>query len=954
MRRFGAWVVTASLGFLISTTGQAQVPLFVRLSSAQYPLSVRWWKIETPHFQVIYPDSMSAEAQRAASILERAYEPLGRTLQRAPEKIPVVLNNQSAISNAFVSWAPRRSEWYALPPGGVDEFGPVDWFSLLAVHEGRHIVQERAIRDGWIGLLGKAFGQGTTAFVGGSLYFPSWFWEGDAVGTETALTAAGRGRQPSFGNRIRTMRLSGEPYSYYQAWNGSYRTYYPDWYQLGYVLTTHVKRVYGADAWRNVVKIASRWPLPPFALSRGLKKVTGKSLTEVHREAIHELDSLWRLQVAGLDTTAAPRISPSIDEYHGWRLPQYAGDGSIIAEYSDLASVPSLVRLRDGQRDVLVKRFATRGEQQFHVSGDKVVWSEYEVDPRYVQRSYLTLRLLDLKSGRVRRLTSKSRYYGAVLSPDANMIAAVRFTESGASFLDVLDAENGRIRSTVPNPAGHFLVTPTWAPDGNGVYVVAVDRAAGRGNALVRIDLRTMKGDTVQAFRTDAIIRPVAFGGWVMYGSPTSGIDNIEALRLTTGRRYQVTSRRYGARNPAISRDGRRLLFQDYTALGYDIAEMALDTSTWRAVDSVERRAVEYYAPLLEQESPTGTLGALAPHAWKAEPYGGVQGALAFHSLSLAPSGDAHNQGVILQSRNVLNTFATSAGALFNTAERTASLEVGASYGGLFPMIDGALRYGERASVASVDSATPVRFHWSERSAQLGLRVPLVRLRGLTTDRLSASATLGVTHVEGRTVLSRFSNNNGDFLPMTYVVSASHFVENGSRDLLPRGLNGAMIYRHTPLAGDYQGHQLSLKAAAYLPGFLRYHGIVLEAEREEQRRVNYLFSSQYAMPRGYDRFTAEKFWRAGATYAFPLFYPDYAFGPLAYVRRVQGNVFYDYGIAARRDNSRHVLLRSAGAEVTTDVAPIQLRSSLRTGLRFSYRVDELPHLRTNVLLSLPF
>ena len=168
-RRF-AWAAASALVCLLTSRSAAQIPLFVRLSSAQYPMSVRWWRIETPHFQVIYPDSMAAEAQRAASILERAYEPLGKTLQRRPERIPVVLNSQSAISNAFVAWAPRRSEWYALPPGGVDEFGPVDWFSLLAVHEGRHVVQERAIRDGWIGLLGRVFGEGTTAFVGGSLY----------------------------------------------------------------------------------------------------------------------------------------------------------------------------------------------------------------------------------------------------------------------------------------------------------------------------------------------------------------------------------------------------------------------------------------------------------------------------------------------------------------------------------------------------------------------------------------------------------------------------------------------------------------------------------------------------------------------------------------------------------------------------------------------------------------
>ncbi len=932
---------------------RAQVPLFVRLSGAQFPPSVRWYRIETPHFQVIFPDSMESEAQRAAAILERAYDPLTKTLNRQPDRIPVILNNQSAIANAFVSWGPRRSEWHAIPPAGVDEFGPVDWFSLLAIHEGRHIVQERAIRDGWVGALGRVFGEETTAFVGGSLYFPAWFWEGDAVGTETVLTTAGRGRQPSFANRVRTMRLNGEPYDFYQAWQGSYRTFYPDWYQLGYLLTTHVKRAYGADAWRQVLHTASRWPLPPYALSRGLKRVTGRSLTEIHRDAVHELDSLWRMQVAGLDTTPATRVSPPVSEYHGWRLPQWTRDGSIVAEYSDLSSAPSLVRLKDGTREVLVKRFATRGEQSFHVSGDRVVWSELEVDPRFTQRSYLTLRLLDLSTGRVRRLTSGTRYFGAALSPDARSIAAIRFTEQGASSLDIVDAETGRRLSTFPNASGHFLVTPAWSPDGTSVYVVAVDRDRGRGNALVRLSVATQQADTIQPFRTDAIVRPVVHDRWVFYGSPASGIDNIEALHLETRQRFLVTSRRYGGRNPSISPDGRRMVFQDYSALGYEIAEMPMDTAAWRPLETVEPRRIDYYAPLLQQEPVTAATGPLDTLERRTVAYEGPGRLFNLHSLSVAPTGDAHNAGLVLQSRNVLNTFATSVGALFNTAERTASLELGASYAARFPIIDGALRIGDRASAAALDSGR-VRFKWSERSAQLGLRVPLVWLRGLTTDRLVASASLGMTRVEGRPMDTRFSNNNGNFLPATYSVTASRILGSGSRAILPRGGVASLTYRHTPFAGDYEGHQLSASAMLFLPGIARDHGLMLEVEREEQRRTNYLFSSRYAISRGYDGFTAERFRRVGVTYAFPLLYPDYALGPVAYVRRVQGNVFFDYGYAARRDNSAHVLLRSSGVEVTTDVAPIQLRSPLRTGLRFSYRMDELPRMRSDFLLSLPF
>lgn len=932
----------------------AQVPLFVRLSNAQHAPSLHWWVLNTAHFQVIYPDSMAATAQRAAKLLERAYTPLGRTLEQSPERIPVVLGNQSAISNAFVAWAPRRSEWHAIPPGNVDEFGPIDWLSLLAVHEGRHMVQERAIRSGIVGLLDKVFGDETTAFVGGALYFPSWFWEGDAVGTETALTSQGRGRQPAFANRVRAMRLDGQPYPYYRAWNGSYRTFYPDWYQLGYLLTTHVKRAYGDSAWAKAITSASRWPIPPWALSHGLKKVTGRSLTQIHRDAIHELDTLWRAQVKGLDTTTVTLVTPRKADYHVWRLPQDAGDGSILAEYWDMSTVTSLVRLRGGRQEVVIPQFGTRGDQQFHVAGGRVVWTEYEFDSRFVQRSYLTLRVMDLATGVVRRVSHETRYLTAALSPDGARIAAVRFTEGGSTLVDVLDASTGTRIATLPNPEDHSLVTPVWSASGEALFVVVVDRHSGRGNALVRVDLERQSADTVLGFREAAIAHPVVHDHWVLYGSPATGIENIEALDLTTGRRYAVTQRRYGARNPAVSTDGTRILFQDYSPDGWEVVEVPFHPAEWRPIADVPTRSIAYYAPLLQQEDVAAAEAPL-PNGdrWHPRRYRGVRTLLDFHSLSLSPTGDAHNQGLVLQSTNVLSTFATSIGGIFNTTERTASFELGVSYAAQWPIFDGALRYGQRASVASLDSGS-ITYSWRERSAQAGLRLPLVRVRGLTTQRVLLSTSAGLTRVEGRTVESRFSNNNGDFVPLTYALSASQFNAGAVRDIMPRGISATMVYRHTPLDGDYQGHQLFVAGSLRLPGLFPNHGLLLEGEREEQRRVNYLFPALSAVSRGYDALTAERIGRVGATYELPLWYPDVALGPLAYFRRVQGGVYFDYGYAARRDNSVRILMRSFGGEVTTDVSPIQLRSSMRLGIRVNYRVDERPHVRNNVLISLPF
>ena len=66
----------------------AQVPILYALSGQQNPPRQRWQRIDTPHFTVIFPAALGGEAQRAATLLERAYEPLTKTLAARPERIP--------------------------------------------------------------------------------------------------------------------------------------------------------------------------------------------------------------------------------------------------------------------------------------------------------------------------------------------------------------------------------------------------------------------------------------------------------------------------------------------------------------------------------------------------------------------------------------------------------------------------------------------------------------------------------------------------------------------------------------------------------------------------------------------------------------------------------------------------------------------------------------------------
>src|SRR5258706_15411889 len=84
--------------------------------SATNPASLKWYQINTPNFRLLYPQGFDVQAQRMANTLESIREPEAKTIGSLPKKISVVLQSQSALSNAFVSITPRRAEFYAMPP----------------------------------------------------------------------------------------------------------------------------------------------------------------------------------------------------------------------------------------------------------------------------------------------------------------------------------------------------------------------------------------------------------------------------------------------------------------------------------------------------------------------------------------------------------------------------------------------------------------------------------------------------------------------------------------------------------------------------------------------------------------------------------------------------------------------------------------------------------------------
>ena len=147
----------------------------------------------------------------------------------------IVLSNQQGTANGYVGFFPRRSEWFHVPPA-ESLLGSLEWYSLLATHEGRHVAQLAEERRGSVLAAYVLLGElGEAALLLG-LGAPSWFLEGDAVLTETLATESGRGRHPGFQRPLRAAALEDDLPTWRQAVFGSYRRGFVNPYELGYLL----------------------------------------------------------------------------------------------------------------------------------------------------------------------------------------------------------------------------------------------------------------------------------------------------------------------------------------------------------------------------------------------------------------------------------------------------------------------------------------------------------------------------------------------------------------------------------------------------------------------------------------------------------------------------------------------------------------------------------------------
>jgi hypothetical protein len=941
--------------------------------TGQDPSPIRWKQINTTNFQIIYPEDFEFQAQRLSFVLEKVYNFGSATLEFKPRKVSVILHTRTVVSNGLVAWAPKRIELFTTPN---QQIYSQDWLEQLALHEFRHLVQMDKIQSEMPGLLKIIFGEQATAVVVGA-YLPFWFLEGDAVVTETALSKSGRGREASFSMEYRALLAEKGKYSFDKAYMGSYKDFVPDHYQLGYFMVGKSREEYGSKIWADALNKIGNHPLSLTPLNSSLRKSTGQSTKQLYSGIFDELKESWYKSAQSRTIDSISIVSPSKKVYTSYLFPEFYNDSILVAYRTAMNDIGHFVLIGPDKSEKVIFTPGTIFEESVSMQKNLLIWAEKRADLRWTHADRSVIQILNIETGENYEIHNENKLQSPAISPDLKSFAAVEIDHANKVSLSVFDLKDGKLIDRFSTPDNQYFFTPCWDEKGEKLYFVSL---SPKGKYLAEVDMKDkiIKQLTEPSYAN--VQNPVYSGNKVFFSSDFSGVDNIYSLDLANQKITEIASVPFGADYPAISKNGSKIAFSNYSSGGYQLGSMSLNLRAKNnEIHDIQLKTDSLAKVLADQELGIPDFSNPDSVRFSSKKYSKLGHLFNFHSWAPAyidvNSYEVH-RGVSIFSQNALGTAETRLGYDYNVSDKTGKYRLGFDYKGFFPELSIEVSAGNEASnyylitntvnrfnqVISSDT-TLERFVWHELALDLDARVPLNLSRGKYSRILSPEIQYSLKNISGQdTAIANLYPENSHAL--SYRVYLYNLLRQSGQALQPKwGQQLDLIYRHTPFGGNDLGTLSGIQSVLYFPGFGPNSGLrIYQGYQEKKITESHSFSNFVRFPRGFQGYQNNKMYSLAADYKLPLFYPDYSFGKLVYIKRVKSSFFYDWAwlsipVLDNQGNivpNDHVMkLQSLGFELTSDLHVLRFFAPIEIGFRTIYR-PEYQDFQFNLLFSINF
>ncbi|MEI7471137.1 MAG: hypothetical protein WCJ85_02695 [Chitinophagaceae bacterium] len=888
------------------------------------PPDIHWKQINTAKVRIIFPTGLDSQANRMANLLTVLHQQHFTQLGKLERKWNIVLQSQTTIPNAYVRMAPVVSELNMTPDQDNFSTGSIRWDDNLLTHEDRHIQQFSNFNSGVNKLFSFFLGQ-EGQLLGNAIFIPNYFFEGDAVWQETLVSHQGRGRMPSFYNGFKSLWMEQKNYPWIKIRSGSMKSFVPDHYPLGYMMVAYGYHQYGEDFWRKITNQA----LSLKGFNKGIRRSSGKSFSQYYNEVMQYFSA--SLQKDRLSETAFQFIT---DTKHNnvvdYQYPAYISDDSIVVTKKSYNSPAAFYLLTQG-KEFKIKARNISIDDYFSYRNGKIVYSSFQSDPRWGNRDYSVLQLLDIYSGKQTQLSFKSKYFSPDINFSGTQIIAVSTDLQGKNELVILDAANGTVLKRLPNSANYFYTQTKFVND--YLAVAAVRNMEGK-MALITIALPTGTTSTLTPFTYNVLGYPFVKEDTVYFSCMYGNSDKVFAVNMKDKKLSLLTNNVNGVYHPAVN-SVNNLLVSAFTAEGYRLAEYKAGIK-W---DNINMEAFTqlpnlYLGETLQKNNLTTILQSVPENKNQITAYHNFKKLINFHSWR--PVYNDPELGYTFFSNDVLSKFNTALTYNYNRTDKSHTIEYTGTYAGWYPLLS---INASHSFNRSMDTAIGKSMQFNTAKLQAAISLPLSFVGGRFNQYLNMGLGYNIEPFIYKGIGKNVFNNKAIDYVNTYI-SFTNQGRQALQNIFPSFAQSIGIsYRDAFTFRN--SHKLTANASLYFPGLRKNHSLVINASFQKRDSLPDLFSKSFSYSRGYEALSTRQMYKWGVNYHLPLLYPDWGLANLLFFQRIRTNLFYDYTNARARVNGllTDIKQRSAGTELYFDTKfwnalPISF------GVRYSHLLDQ--------------
>ncbi len=887
------------------------------------PASIKWKQINTSSSRVIFPQGLDSVARRITNIISYIRIPTDKTIGNQSKKINIVLQNQTVVSNAYVSLGPFRSEFYMTPQQNSFEMGSVPWPDQLTIHEYRHVEQYNNFNVGLSKMMRIIFGEEGQALANNAA-IPNWFYEGDAVYNETNLSAQGRGHLPAFFDAYRSLWKAGKNYNWMKLRNGSLKDFVPDHYALGYLLVSYGREKYGDDFWKKVTHDAAAYKSLIYPFQHSIKKYAGVDYVTFRNNAFDFFKNQFE--------ESKPSSATSSGKFKNEQFPSFTEDGSVIYIKNTTKEIPKFI-IQKGKSEKKIRDEDYTLNDYFSYRNGKIVYTSYQPDSRWGYRDYSNLKMIDVSNGHEQMLSKKSKYFSPDISEDGQTIVVVNEPPTGECNLRLLNATTGKLIKQLPNPGHLFYTYPKFY--GNQKIISAVRNSEGK-MSLAEINLENNETRYLLPFTYHVAGFPCIFNDTLYFSYAYKKNDDLFAYTFLDQKLWLIEAANpqgIGKYHPFVN--AAYIGWTSFTAEGYRIQKALKSSVRFKEIntDDLEEKISNFGVNVIDKSN-AGLLYKVPNDSFVVSKYRKSFKLFNFHSIEPAVNDPLYTLSLV--SENILNTLQSDLSFTYDRAEKYKELTFNATYGGWFPYLSAGVNY-------FIDRSTLFHqqlVHFNQLEPYGGFNIPL----NLSKGRSFTYLNFGSQYVYSQ---GSFMGKYKDTLSSTYsyisnFLSFSHEIQKASEQIFPSWAQTISLSYKTPVQ-HVNGYQFMANGNLFFPGFAKTHSIVLNGALLRKDSLNQInFSSGFPFSRGYQSVNFYQMYKWGVNYHLPIAFPDKGFADIFYLLRVRANLFYDDTEVKDfypNKTSYSQTFRSTGTEINFDTKWWN-EVNVSFGIRYSRLLDK--------------